>query len=267
MKTNDHYDDVPFLLQLTSYSSQQTYFRQQKHNEAKKVFGQWCNVSVPPQINLFDTIHAYFQKNYRGAEYHDWYHTCCMIVNCAAGYEYMAKDITANESERITMNSLLLAAAFHDIGHTGGREPDAVNVSIALTLCSEFMSLMKINTRGIARSSVDKQMVLDLIQVTQFPFKLEPTTIAQEIIRDSDLLQILEPTWYDVIYQNLFTEINRSREVSFKDFCSGQRDFLHAAKFYSNWWNEVKYAEFGGIGLERANDVWEKVGSPCSTSN
>lgn len=158
--------------------------------------------------------------------------------------------------DQVKMNSLLLAAAFHDAGHLGGREPDGYNVSRAIAIAVEFMQATKIVTNGTSTSGVDKNLVIDLIQITQYPFKREPVTDLEKIIRDCDLLQILEPTWFEVIYENLFIEVNRSREMTFAEFCAGQCDFLHNAQFYSNWWFEKKFAEFGALGLERA--CWVK---------
>lgn len=63
------------------------------------------------------------------------------------------------------------------------------------------------------------------------PFLLQ--TVWHSKLSVADLLQVMEPTWFEVIYKNLFTEVNRSREVKFDAFCSGQYKFLNDAEFYS----------------------------------
>lgn len=241
------FTSLDFLVDVQAYDTQLAMYKFAKHEEAKKAFmseGNLGNIAGKP---AFDAIHEVFLSQYKGAEYHDWYHTCCMIVNCASGLRFLfeeeAKKPFDERKYTITkeiFNTVLLAAAFHDIGHTGGRESDAYNVSRAVTIATEFYRAARFTER-----MVDKDLMIRLIQVTQFPFVHKPATDYEMIIRDADLLQILEPTWFEVIYKNLYKEISRSRaNISFAQFCQGQKDFLQKAEFHSWWFQCKKFEQF-----------------------
>lgn len=194
--------------------------------------------------------------------YHDWYHSLCVIVNCYEGMEFtFGKPMNSlSPGEMVELNSILLAAAFHDVGHAGVREPDILNVSRSIVIAAEFMERHGLCANGLQACGVDKRLVLVCIQVTQYPFNHEPQSELQKVLRDADLLQILEPTWFDDIYCHMYEEfLQGSRPLSFADFCRNEHDFLHAAKFYSQWWHERKKDVYSSVALGRVDSVLSYV--------
>lgn len=87
MKDNN-LDNVDFLLDVRNHHSNMNLYREGKHKDAAKVFQSWCNLPAINDKTMFDTVHHVFMSQYKGAEYHDWYHTCCMINNCCDAYVY-----------------------------------------------------------------------------------------------------------------------------------------------------------------------------------
>jgi len=225
-----------------------------KEREARSIIAQYIQFSNIEEPDSFGVIKSFFEKHYdRAARYHNWHHTCCMIVNVSDAYAY-TKERDRQEWDLKEYRSLILAAAMHDIGHTGGHESDTINVARAIALASDFIRYARLDTQ------VDKALVISLIRVTEFPFVFEPKTELEKIIRDADLLQSLEPTWFYMIYHCLLAEIRVKRtSLKFTEFCKMQHDFMHNAQFYSVWWNEKKFGEFGGIALERAVMMKERA--------
>ena len=127
------------------------------------------------------------------------------------------------------LKSLLLAAMFHDFGHTGKR-PDSNNIEIA---CTGFIAFAK-NVSWITVREVDE--IVKLIQVTEFPFVREPLSALECIIRDADLLQSLEPDHCEVILEGLRSELSNMNGtlISVPEMCQAQMKFLSECKFFTN---------------------------------
>ena len=85
------------------------------------------------------------------------------------------------------MKELLLASIFHDFNHTAGESNGVTNIKNAKLGVKEFVSKNKIN--------VDLNTINKNIDATEFPYKIsdEDLDIQQKIIRDSDILQLVEP--------------------------------------------------------------------------
>lgn len=126
-----------------------------------------------------------------------------------------------------SIRALLLAALFHDFGHTGGRLDDSENIKNALFGLSVHAP----------SSGIDKQFVTQLIRITEFPFKYEPLLIEEKILRDADLLTIAQPDWYSVLIHGLRHEISVAKgiQVTELEMMEGQIKFMDSAKFYTNW--------------------------------
>lgn len=138
------------------------------------------------------------------------------------------------------MRVLLLAAMFHDFGHTGKR-PDSNNIEIA---CAGFIEYAK-SVAWITETDKYEQQrinfrfvedVTDLIRVTEFPFVREPKSALECIIRDADLLQSLEPDHCEVILEGLRSELSNMNGtlISVPEMCKAQMKFLSECKFYNN---------------------------------
>lgn len=143
--------------------------------------------------------------------YHNWFHTCCMICNCIEGAQFYNLDFRQ-------CHLIGLSALFHDFNHSGGRKSDAENINVAVS-----------NLRSVTEtySPMDLHQMLETIRVTQYPFVHTPKTIEQKIIRDADLMQILEPEWYEHVILGLQAEFKAGgKNYSLNEMLKGQMTFL-----------------------------------------
>lgn len=168
--------------------------------------------------------------------YHNVYHTACMIVNAAEAYNYYSNDEGKYPNE--DRKFLIAACLFHDYDHSGGKLTDKMNIAYAnkAVLENKFWSWTESDAHA-------KQEIIKLICVTEFPFIREPLTLQEQIIRDCDLLQMLEPDWMDQIFVGLYTEMLNNtafKDMSPSTFLTKQIEFLDNAKFYTKWFEETR---------------------------
>lgn len=151
--------------------------------------------------------------------YHNWFHTCCMVCNCLEAADHYALPFRDHYL-------LGVSALFHDFNHSGGRETDDKNVSLAIRSFEFFKDYIEL----------DRLQVAATIKITQYPYVDTPVTIEQKIIRDADLMQILEPEWFDHIILGLREEFkNGGREYSVLDMLKGQLTFISGSEFHTDW--------------------------------
>ena len=132
---------------------------------------------------------------------------------------------------------LVLAAMFHDAGHSGGELPDVENVKIASG--HAFRSLSGF-IKGV------RHEVAALISVTAFDseervFIKEPTTLSEKILRDADLLGFQYQDWPDQL-AGLATEM--SIKVDTVDralfFLKEHLVFMRSVPMYTEFGKSVK---------------------------
>lgn len=150
--------------------------------------------------------------------YHNLNHLLCVVKNCYLGCKYH----NLNDE---TTNNLLLAALFHDVNHTGGKETDDVNIIKAKESFHNFVT-----ETGL---KLDTKSVCGLIEVTQFPYvkESEDLTISESIIRDADLLQVTEYNWIQQNILGLCVEMG----ITMEQMLEGQMKFLKGVKFNTVW--------------------------------
>lgn len=236
-----------------------------KHASTRAAFAGIVKFDSVDSRVLFDRIHESFEEASNDRPYHDWYHTCCVIEGTIRGLRYHLKvDLDGlNAAEQREVNSVVIAAAFHDAGHTGVKDPDIVNVSRSIIIASRFLTEGGILDTSGESINVDLPLALETLQSTQYPFKREPLNEYQAIVRDADLLQILEPTWFEDIYFNMYQEfLEGNPTLDFEEFCKNELAFLSNAKFYSAWFHDEIQDEFSKSALSRAKQTSEAV-SKC----
>ena len=127
--------------------------------------------------------------------------------------------------------ALMIAAMFHDYGHTGdGTQPDSINIQKAI--------------KGIKRHihPADKKYIKDiliLIRSTEWMGSSVNTLFEKhfviDILRDADMSFMFTYDWMQYIIFGLSTEKN----VSPREILQMQRSFLeNHVKFYSSWGKE-----------------------------
>lgn len=232
--------------------------RKLKHTATRLAFSEMVKINGVDSAELFDRIHQCFEAHSLQRPYHDWYHTCCVVEGTIQGLRYFLKDSIheLSETQQKEVNSTILAAAFHDVGHTGVKEPDIVNVSRSIMIAHRFLVDAGMN-QAVA---VDTPLLLETLQCTQYPYKRDPLNEYQAILRDADLLQVLEPTWFDDLYINMYQEfLEGSPTLGFEQFCLNEMNFIKGATFYSQWYRDEKHGAFLDAAVTRVEKAYAAV--------
>lgn len=164
--------------------------------------------------------------------YHNWYHALCMVLNCYNAANYYNLPLAS-------MRAVCVAALWHDYNHSGGKHNDTVNVANAIKHFRNYhLGMWSAATRDL---DGDLSHVPSIIAVTEYPYVCEPYGIEQRIIRDADLMQVLQPTWYEMCITGLGKEmsVKLGKEVTEKEMVDGQLNFLKNITLYTQWGNET----------------------------
>ena len=169
--------------------------------------------------------HAYFMANNPSAHlpYHNLYHANTVILHCHDG----AMEMGLGRKET---RSLLLGAMFHDFAHSGGNRPDDENIAAAVSGLESW-----------CRKSGAPPGLLEgarrIVRITRFPHLDRPASLAEEIIRDADLMQIYAPEWQKQILGGLRRElcISQGREIGIIEMIALQLKFMEGVNWYTSW--------------------------------
>ncbi len=136
------------------------------------------------------------------APYHNFHHMMSVTKYLFEGYGHY-KDVLSGD-----YNSIMLAGMFHDMNHSMGKESDEVNVQQAI---EAFLNFYNDDTE-VLKEDVDKDVVISMIQATQYPYVIEDgdLTLNQQLIRDCDIMVVMEPDWFQNIMIGLGIELGVS---------------------------------------------------------
>lgn len=193
------------------------------------------------EMGLQDALRYVLNNNpSKGLGYHNEEH---LLVVVSWVYQLGTGEMVSSSD----LESLMLAALFHDFNHSGGEFSDAVNVKRAI---EGFGSWFRNSKRS--KDLVLHDTVVLLIACTEYPWKREPKTQLEKIIRDADLMQMFEPNYVQRAIWGLRPEIERlhGRTYTVQEFCKGQADFSR---------NLVFYTEEGRRAASAAMDIWEET--------
>lgn len=165
--------------------------------------------------------------------YHNNLHALCVFYNAMKIIDDINEKQTVISWEQARV--LGIACLFHDCGHDGGKFNlcDEDNVKIAIKKTQEYLNEYD--------DSKSFDAVKILIEATEFPYKLEPFNILEEIIRDADLMMIFEPNliyqmvcgiWKEYIQKGNFCELDEVIE-----WCIG---FYSDVNYYTNYVKRMK---------------------------
>ncbi|UVX33112.1 MAG: 3'5'-cyclic nucleotide phosphodiesterase [Bacteriophage sp.] len=165
--------------------------------------------------------------------YHNNLHALCVFYNAMKIIDDINEKQTVISWEQARV--LGIACLFHDCGHDGGKFNlcDEDNVKIAIKKAQEYLNEYD--------DSKSFDAVKILIEATEFPYKLEPFNILEEIIRDADLMMIFEPNliyqmvcgiWKEYIQKGNFCELDEVIE-----WCIG---FYSDVNYYTNYAKRMK---------------------------
>lgn len=128
--------------------------------------------------------------------YHNALHTMYIIEDA---YEGALAEGLAPTKDHPIMKALILAAMYHDWGHTGGifrldpervksgntkASPDSINIRLAVEKVKGLL------TEGFWPTGVSLDQVISSIKATQYPYDVPPEdlTPSGRILRDADIL-------------------------------------------------------------------------------
>ena len=134
--------------------------------------------------------------------------------------------------------ALLIAALFHDFGHSGKMGNDAREVSRACkAIASRILDPDKDLLPGIET----------LIKATEFPHKPGRLSPGGKILRDADMGQAFSNVWL----QNTIFGLAQETVARPADIMKSQIVFLHGLRFYTSWGRK----KFGGKIPSRVKEV------------
>jgi len=160
--------------------------------------------------------------------YHNKYHTYCMVANCYEGSRYLGICVR---------KALLAAALFHDANHSGGKLTDDLNIKAALEFFEETHAAAV--RHGCGMSDKDYLEARDTIKITKYPYEGDPATMFQKIIRDADLMQVLERDPFKLADQ--FFGLKNEMEVAHKrsytndEWADGCLAFQQKVVWHTDW--------------------------------
>jgi hypothetical protein len=163
--------------------------------------------------------------------YHNLNHLLTVLKYCYLGA------LSEGIKDEKELRELLIAAIFHDVNHTIGKEKDDVNVQNSKDAIGKFVKQEEVDA--------NTDYMNKLLDATQYPYVIEgkDLDLKQGIIRDADLMQVLEYNW---IHQNI-AGLSSELKMDFLDFVQPQRKFLESAAFNTTW------------GKKMHKDKWDDV--------
>jgi hypothetical protein len=163
--------------------------------------------------------------------YHNLNHLMTVLKYCYLG---ATSEGIKDEKE---LRELLIAAIFHDVNHTIGKEKDDVNVQNSKDAIKKFVKQEEIDA--------DTNYMNKLLDATQYPYVIEgkDLDLKQGIIRDADLMQVFEYNW---IHQNI-AGLSSELKMDFLDFVQPQRKFLESAAFNTDWGKKMHKDRWGDV--------------------
>lgn len=192
---------------------------------------------IPNIVNNKDKIYAgqlrYYLTVVFGAPniyhgYHGLRHMLHVMWVCYQACIYYSK-LGTTDGRR--WRNLLIAALFHDFGHTGKQGDDAVNIEIAIDALRQYI---------LPEDEEFLDEIIAILKATQFPHADlgSSMTLEQSIIRDADLSQAFGVAWIGEIAAGFGAELGKTP----RQMLEQQLRFLNGLKFYSDF-GKVFYGE------------------------
>lgn len=176
--------------------------------------------NIPELKSVFVSFYKSNKSN--KVPYHNLWHSLCMVKYCNEGALFEG----LNNSDRI---DLLISALVHDMNHSGGCMSDEDNVRIA----KEAGYKLYKNTNFFKDEEEFENRIGRIVNATQYPYVIPAKDLdkQQQIIRDADLIQSMENTWFTHTTCGLCSEMN----VDIEDFFDMQLSFFEDIKMNTVW--------------------------------
>lgn len=135
----------------------------------------------------------------------------------------------------------LVSAMFHDFNHSEGKNKDDKNIADAKEGVRKFANANSI-------TNLDIEFIDKMLDATQYPYIIENKELNkyQAIIRDADIMQLLEYNWLQQTILGLSKELGMSVE----EFMKGQKKFMDSVEFISDYGKKMKKEKWSQIVKE-----------------
>lgn len=201
------------------------------------------NITIPDDYFIDDSL-----KNNK-LTYHNIYHmmsVCCQAFDISKEY-----NLTLSE-QQILFTSCML----HDFYHKQESGNDYVNINNAISYVEvRLHEWFTVYSRTYA--DVLKWYVKDTIKCTEFPFKHNPISKAQRIIRDSDLLMMTQEDG-GIYLRGLTNEMKLDSNISGIDAVLSHKKFMESIIWYTTNGEEV-YKKYYLSDDQTIIEHWKKV--------
>lgn len=159
-----------------------------------------------------------------GNEFNNPYHNTSHCIRAAT----RCVELLVAEGWRLQRDvaMLICAALFHDFGHTGKR-PDNTNVKIAIAHLLIAPCVRDYFTDSACRT------MSEIIRCTEYPFVMEPEGLLQQIMRDADLMESMEPFHIQTLAHDLRAELKPIMDVTAPEFATAQIAFMQGSRLYT----------------------------------
>ena len=144
--------------------------------------------------------------------------------------------------------NLLIAALFHDYGHTGAVVEDYKNIARAIRGLHAYIQ---------PEDRAHLKEISDIIRASEFPHRdLGPNeTLEQRILRDADVSQAFGKVWMGDILAGLGSELGKTPI----EMLEGQLVFLEKLQFHSEYFQEI----FGKKAIEEKKAETKAILAMC----
>ncbi|CAG7580032.1 MAG: putative metal-dependent phosphohydrolase [uncultured marine phage] len=167
--------------------------------------------------------------------YHNIDHLVMVFNNAYSASQHYKLDEVLGET---ATKELCVASLFHDSNHSGGKLSDPENVNNSIKLFEEFFT----QYIGDKLSDDDvkfKETVINILSATEFPHKEGELTIQQRIIRDCDMMSVLQDNY---LYSVIFGLREEFGVDTIKEQIKNQTLFTMNLKMFTEW-GEARISE------------------------
>lgn len=210
-------------------------------------------IPTSDQVLLIDRLFKHALKHIATSgvdqpAYHSLDHLIGHMHRCITLYSELEGEPKTSE-----LAALVVASLFHDFGHTGGREPDQVNIEIAQGAVVQYIA--KLYEEDFVDLELgDEEMFTDLavrlVGTTLYPPTCPPADQLEACMRDADLLYGVMSEDPTLIMEDLRSELEIAQggTVSYEEMLRLQKDFLERAVMYTEpgkkYWDRYAQAYY-----------------------
>jgi 5'-deoxynucleotidase YfbR-like HD superfamily hydrolase len=174
------------------------------------------------QLDLYD-LWLYVSENNpsEGAPYHNTSHMLYMAWLADEFFQAHSSEAQSTCNER----AMIVAALFHDFDHSGGNEPDSVNIDRAVAAWHTAYEKLQ-------PKYMDPRLVEMFIRVTQYPYVGEAKTLEAKCLRDADLLYTTVMGNPHIVLRDLKAEleIQLKKEITKEEAAESYKEFIRKAE-------------------------------------